>query len=138
MYHLSIDMIPYLSSSSPTSSLTNTCPPSFSSSTHTHTAAWGELHGTGKNQGEVLCIRSFEMSVLFLPSRFKSLKREFSVTPDHPLLGLKAPPQENIHAFYAASAVTAKYHKPGLLAFPIPYAVPPPPYNFFSKDDEPW
>ena len=105
---------------------------------YTHTAAWGELKGYGKDQGESLSMQSFEMSVLFLPSRFKSLQRSFSCTPDHPVLGLRAAPQNHIQAFYAASAIEAKSVKRGLLAFPIPYEVPPPPYNFYSKDDEPW
>ncbi len=93
--------------------------------------AWGELQA----QGRVLKIQSFEVGVLFLPSRYQRLERTFSLTPDHPLLGLGGPAQEGITGFYSASCQEAKTPRPGLLAMPIPYECPPP---AFEEGDVPW
>lgn len=49
-------------------------------------AAWGVSE---KNDSQ-LYIKSFEIGVLFLPQRIVTIKRLFSCTPDHPILGLKS------------------------------------------------
>ena len=46
-------------------------------------AAWG----VSEKSGSQLYIKSFEIGVLFLPSRIRTLKRVFSCTPSHPILG---------------------------------------------------
>lgn len=105
------------------------------------TSCRGEL----QSKGEVFKIQSFEMGVLFLPSRYPRLARTFSLTPSHPLLGLGPPAQENICGFYSAGWQEARKvarreggggGKGGaLLAFPLPYVCPPTRYD---SRDEPW
>lgn len=46
-------------------------------------AAWG----VSEKSGSQLYIKSFEIGVLFLPSRIRTVKRLFSCTPSHPILG---------------------------------------------------
>jgi tyrosyl-DNA phosphodiesterase-1 len=47
-------------------------------------AAWG----VEQSQGRTLYIKSYEMGVLFLPSKVVAARRTYSCTPLHPLLGL--------------------------------------------------
>lgn len=58
-------------------------------------------------QGEQFKIESFELGVLFLPSRYQRFRRAFSLTPEHPLLGLSGAAHtrvvEGVRGFYSAS-----------------------------------
>ena len=55
-------------------------------------AAWGCLQKSNTQ----LFIRSYEMSVLFHPSRVKNNSRQFSLTPNHRLLGITNKTSTNI------------------------------------------
>lgn len=98
-------------------------------------SAWGVL----QKQGAQVRIESFELGVLFLPSRYRRFARALSLTPDHPLLGLSSAShrrvQEGVRGFYSASCDDARRTVPGLLPIPIPYAIAPPPY---AASDVPW
>lgn len=62
---------------------------------------------TPQKQGEQLRIESFELGVLFLPSKYQRFARAFSLTPDHPLLGLRSAAHtrvvDGVRGFYSAS-----------------------------------
>ena len=47
-------------------------------------AAWGAVQSGGSS----LYVKSYELGVLFLPSRLKTTRRIFSCTPNHSLLGV--------------------------------------------------
>jgi len=49
-------------------------------------AAWGVVQHSGRS----LYIKSYELGVLFLPSKVKQHRRLYSNTPSHPLLGVDA------------------------------------------------
>jgi hypothetical protein len=65
--------------------------------------AWGLL----EKNGTQLFVQSFEIGVLFLPSRYQRFQRTFSLTPNHPLLGLSSAAhrevKEGVRGFYSAS-----------------------------------
>jgi hypothetical protein len=54
-------------------------------------------------------MESFELGVLFLPSRYRHFERTFSCTPEHRLLGLGCPGQAQITRFHAVNATQAKW-----------------------------
>eukprot|EP01035_Chromulina_nebulosa_P050527 gene50527-68714_t len=47
-------------------------------------AAWGAV----QSGGSTLYVKSYELGVLYLPSRVKTMTRRFSCTPLHGLLGV--------------------------------------------------
>ena len=57
-------------------------------------AAWGAV----QSSGSTLYVKSYELGVLYLPSKVKTTMRRFSCTPEHDLLGVD-------HCYDGASAV---------------------------------
>ena len=98
-------------------------------------AAWGVLQGKGSK----LFIKSFEMGVLFLPSRLKRKHRRFSCTPSHPLLGgckINDDAANHGHQCFTVqckeSCVSSTQEG---IRLPIPFLLPPTRY---SEGDAPW
>ena len=96
-------------------------------------AAWG----VSWNRAEETCffVRSWEMGVLFLPSLARGAST-FSVVgpPPSPSAGPSAPAEEEDEEviFVPTAAPDCGRH---VIAFPLPYAVPPEPYR---AGDAPW
>lgn len=88
-------------------------------------AAWGLLQSNNTK----LYIKSYELGVLLIPSRVRTLKRLYSCTPLHSVLGLDSPEAENI-----LLASDRNFLGPSI-RINIPFEVPPPRY---SVVDEPW
>lgn len=56
-------------------------------------AAWGSK----QKNGSQLYIKSYEIGVLFCPSRIKITSRTYSCTPQHPLLGVVEDAEARLH-----------------------------------------
>jgi tyrosyl-DNA phosphodiesterase-1 len=112
-------------------------------------AAWG-VHEKGVKQ---IYVKSFEMGVLFLPNKIKTLSRSFSCTPYHPLLGvdpdkllIKEEPvkhesgkKKETSLFYADlhnESHELSDNSPSIICFPIPFVIPPP--RYVENVDYPW
>jgi len=140
-------------------------------------AAWGVLQKGGKE----LYIKSFEMGVLFHPEAFKvdnksgrcvdkrgcfNLRREFSNTPCHPILGVdtgavlgtnkvdgddsewqgnttvvfrpKLTEAERSSVHYEPCGTGTDYLRVTTIYFPAPYHLPGEPYDHRPGGDVPW
>ena len=123
-------------------------------------AAWG----TGEKNDTQLYMKSFEIGVLFLPTKVTTNRRTFSCTPSHPILGcdeddlnnnnclirrnrgLSQGKREVVSKFLVASAKSAATaHASALpsdadagrmtIYFPLPFQVPP---SHYTPSDIPW
>ncbi len=101
-------------------------------------AAWGAL----ERGGSQLLVRSFEMSVLLLPTLVNPLGLDlttaFSCTPAQSQVASEQPPPASIPAVVemvtcAAGGVSEVCDR--RLALPMPYSVPP---SAYGEDDEAW
>jgi tyrosyl-DNA phosphodiesterase-1 len=95
-------------------------------------AAWVKLEKVGSTgDASQFFIKSYEMGVLWLPSRLKASMRSFSLTPKHPLLGLWKPPAAAGAGAGAGAkraprflvAHTPSPHDGSAIHFPIPHKV---------------
>jgi hypothetical protein len=112
-------------------------------------AAWG-VHEKGVSQ---IYVKSFEMGVLFLPNKVKTLSRSFSCTPYHPLLGIdpdnllikeepvnEEPGKKKETSLFFADLRNESYEKSdcsqSIVCFPIPFVIPP--QRYLENVDYPW
>ena len=111
-------------------------------------AAWGTLEKEAKQ----LYCKSYELGVLFLPSRLRHSSRSFSLTPSHALLGLtkdkggaRAGAGANTSGGNSGPSRFIISHNPGPLDgstvhFPLPHIVPAPAYHLSAggSANTPW
>lgn len=123
-------------------------------------AAWGAQEKAGSQ----LHIRSYELGVLFLPSKVRTLGRVFSCTPRHSLLGMTldtitssecGSTSTSSTLTAAGSAYTggpirfvidptggslaARHGVPAAVCFPVPFRLPSPVYNLSIPGvSQPW
>lgn len=110
-------------------------------------AAWGKLEKEGSSgDAAQIMIKSYELGVLWLPSRLKATTRTFSLTPKHPLLGHWKPPAAG-GANGAKKAPrllvshTPSPHDGSAMHFPIPHKVADAEeydWDDTSLDQTPW
>lgn len=91
-------------------------------------AAWGVL------RGDKLFIKSYEIGVLFLPSRVKTTGRKFSCTPSHHILGESQVDATSPRRFIITGTDVAQNDT--AVMFPLPFRVPPLKYE--ATVDIPW
>lgn len=107
-------------------------------------ASWGQL-GSSNRQ---LHAKTYDLGVLFLPSRIKTTQRVFSLTPAHRLLGYMggvapvaapAPAANGALPRFVVSA-SAGPRDASRVHFPLPHAVPSREYEFNLPfaDNVPW
>ncbi len=97
-------------------------------------AAWGIFQANDSQ----LYVKSFEMGVLFLPSKLKTPRRLFSCTPKHSKLGVvdlsTSQWDTNTSKFQFVAGTTEDCN--GKIVFPVPFVIPPSSYQ--SPADQPW
>ena len=99
-------------------------------------AAWGVL----QRKGQILFIKSYEIGVIFVPSRSQRKHRRFSCTPSHFLLG-ECEDRYGISnqtlRFYAnqRNRTSTSSAQRDSVFVPIPFRIPP---NKYSENDNPW
>lgn len=95
-------------------------------------AAWGVLQ---KNNSS-LYIKSFELGVLFIPSRVVSNYRQFSCTPLHPLLGMSrfSSNANSSRKRFVVSPITSQSSNSEIY-FPVPCSLGS---DRYSSVDNPW
>ena len=103
-------------------------------------AAWGLV----KKDGSSVAMKSFELGVLFIPSLMRTSRRTFSNTPNHPLLGIDAPPAAAAGGGGEIPRLIVSHEAPppdgSAIHFPLPHAVPAVNYNWDAKGlrNQPW
>ncbi len=109
-------------------------------------AAWGVQQASSSQ----LYIKSYEMGVLYLPNHIHTTERSFSCTPSHPLLGMNrhrdnvrardraSTPASLFRASHSSSSSSSSLVRDTttVIYFPIPFTVPPSPYQ--TDVDYPW
>ncbi|RYH30366.1 hypothetical protein EON65_05415 [archaeon] len=92
--------------------------------------------GVFQSNDSQLYIKSYEMGVLYLPNKLKTVHRTFTCTPSHPILGRIGGTSSSImETRFVAANSTVQGSGEQYVGFPIPFVLPPEPY---SKDDVPW
>ena len=96
-------------------------------------AAWGTLI----NDDNTLHIKSYELGVLFLPSKIRKTTRTFSLTPSNAKLGLSSPatlPQSSTPPRFIVSHKPSPQDKSSV-HFPLPHQVLAPRYEWHHQGD---
>ena len=103
-------------------------------------AAWGVF----QSQESQLYIKSYEMGVLFIPNKIKTMHRIFSCTPHHAILGIDDIIIDKRHVESSQFMVSMNpqevsfdnIHKKVRIPFPVPFHIPPRSYQ--QGKDQPW
>jgi tyrosyl-DNA phosphodiesterase-1 len=114
-------------------------------------AAWGFLERVSGGQYRQLHCKSYELGVLFLPSRTRFTARKFSLTPTHYLLGYGGEAGMSTAASKPSTATPATRflvsHDPGpldarVVHFPLPHRVPAQEFRLalsgIDNNNTPW